>query len=73
MDVTNENLAEAVEDLAKWLPRAEFVAFDEEMTGIDCPGLPELRLQQWDTPEQRYRKMAAVASRFAVIQFGIAL
>jgi hypothetical protein len=70
MDVTKDNLNEAIEDLLKHLPSCDFIAIDEEMTGIDIKGARNSRA---DTSNTRYLRMVDVASRFSVIQFGIAL
>jgi len=67
---TKENFDQAVAELEQLLPSAEFVAFDEEMTGITLPGQPE-RLE--DVPAQRYKKMRHVAMKYNIIQFGICL
>jgi hypothetical protein len=38
--------------------------------GIDSTD-PAMRQNRADTPEERYRKMAKVASRFNIVQFGL--
>jgi hypothetical protein len=70
MNVTNENFTEVAEEIEALLPTAAFVAFDEEMTGISIPGLDN-RME--DTPAKRYAKMRQVASKYKIIQFGMAL
>ena len=57
MEVTKGNLEEALAALENLLPQAEFVAFDEEMTGISVPGVNNLAR---DRPHERYLKMREV-------------
>ena len=52
------------------LKDAQFVAIDEEMTGIDLSD-KQWRYSRADSAAVRYRKMAAVAERFSLIQFGV--
>jgi hypothetical protein len=59
-----------VEDIQKYLPTCDFIAFDEEMSGIFMDGVSNSRA---DTANQRYTKMCKIAKRFSIIQFGIAL
>jgi poly(A)-specific ribonuclease len=70
MNVTKANFEEAFKQLQELLPTAEFVAFDEEMTGITLPGQPE---RIGDVPAQRYAKMRNVAMKYNIIQFGVCL
>lgn len=70
MNVTKENFADAASEIESLLPSAAFVAIDEEMTGISIPGQQE-RIE--DSPARRYAKMRQVASRYRIIQFGVAL
>ena len=70
MNVTKANFIEAVEEIEALLPSASFVAIDEEMTGISVAGHVD-RLE--DTPAKRYLRLRTVASRYNIIQFGIAL
>jgi len=58
MEVTKENLDDALAMLAELLPTAEFVAMDEEMTGISIPGVTN---QPRDRPLDRYLKMREVS------------
>ena len=69
MDVTSANFAEAMARLEAVLPGCAFVAFDEEMTGIqlNASTVPAFG----DTPEQRYAKMRRVATEFTLMQVGI--
>jgi len=43
-----------VEDIQKYLPTCDFIAFDEEMSGIFMDGVSNSRA---DTANQRYTKM----------------
>lgn len=54
MNVTKKNFEEAADEIERLLPSVEFVAIDEEMTGISLPGFEE---QIADSPAQRYGKM----------------
>mmetsp|Transcript_5781 Transcript_5781/g.8447 ORF Transcript_5781/g.8447 Transcript_5781/m.8447 type:complete len:493 (+) Transcript_5781:146-1624(+) len=71
MIVTKENFAEAKRQFAEILPKASFIAFDEEMTGIfihddrDSDGT--------DAVEERYARSKRAADRYHIIQLGIAL
>eukprot|EP00900_Chrysochromulina_parva_P020351 jgi/Chrpa1/294/Chrysochromulina_OHIO_Genome00001727-RA len=71
MDVTRENFSAAVDALEALLPTAEFVAIDEEMTGImlDKSTAPHAG----DTLETRYQKMKRVTHEFNLIQVGMCL
>ena len=71
MDVTHENFSAAVDALEALLPTAEFVAIDEEMTGImlDKSTAPHAG----DTLETRYQKMKRVTHEFNLIQVGVCL
>ena len=71
MDVTRENFSAAVDALEALLPTAEFVAIDEEMTGImlDKSTAPHAG----DTLETRYQKMKRVTHEFNLIQVGVCL
>eukprot|EP00931_Biecheleriopsis_adriatica_P094185 TRINITY_DN67867_c0_g1_i1.p1 TRINITY_DN67867_c0_g1~~TRINITY_DN67867_c0_g1_i1.p1 ORF type:complete len:554 (+),score=159.35 TRINITY_DN67867_c0_g1_i1:51-1712(+) len=70
MNVTKSNFEEAAAQIEELLPTATFIAIDEEMTGISIPGLQE-RIE--DVPARRYAKMREVATRYNIIQFGLAL
>jgi hypothetical protein len=71
MDVTRDNFSAAVDALEALLPTAEFVAIDEEMTGImlDKSTAPHAG----DTLETRYQKMKRVTHEFNLIQVGMCL
>lgn len=70
MNVTKDNFKEAAEQIEALLPTAAFVAFDEELTGVSIAGQVDCID---DTPADRYSKMRNVASRYAIIQFGLAI
>eukprot|EP00438_Fugacium_kawagutii_P009034 Skav202969 [mRNA] locus=scaffold2274:415691:421547:- [translate_table: standard] len=73
MNVTKKNFDEAAGEIERLLPSVDFVAIDEEMTGIALPGCEELVA---DLPAVRYgkmRKRERVATNFNIIQFGVAL
>ncbi|KAH8083375.1 mitogen-activated protein kinase [Aureococcus anophagefferens] len=75
MDVTRHNLDEGVALLRKALesPRCEFVAIDEEMTGISFGNLGFREFNGLgDSPAFRYGKMRAVAASFGLVQLGVA-
>lgn len=67
MDVTQENFEEAYAKLERELPAAGFYAIDLEMTGID------LIRDRGHLPQDRYAAMAAAASKYGVLQYGITL
>ena len=54
MNVTKKNFNEAADEIEKLLPSVDFVAIDEEMTGISLPGVEE---KLADLPSERYDKM----------------
>lgn len=68
MDIVQSNFEEAITLLEATLPITEFVSIDCEMTGIK--GKPENWL---DSPQLRYNKLKFVATRYSLIQVGIAL
>jgi len=70
MDVTKDNFEEAAQQIEALLPSAAFISFDEEMTGISIAGQAD---KMEDTPANRYSKMRKVASRYNIIQFGLAI
>jgi len=71
VNVTKRNFLEQSNDLISNLPRAAFVAIDEEMTGISIPNIP--RPPKDDTPVERYKTLKQIPERYSIIQFGIAL
>lgn len=58
-------------DLLLHLPDADFVAIDEEMTGIQLPHSGRPRKEQ--PPSERYAAQKLVPERYSIIQLGIAL
>jgi hypothetical protein len=68
MDVVQSNFEEALALLEALLPRAEFISIDCEMTGIRG------RAEMWlDSPQLRYNKLKFIASRYRLIQVGVAV
>ena len=67
MNVTKQNFETVAAEIEQLLPSAAFVAIDEEMTGI---GMDETKA---DTPAKRYLEMRQVASKYNIVQFGMAL
>jgi poly(A)-specific ribonuclease len=70
MDITKENFLELLPRIQKCISEAEFIAIDEEMTGINLSD-PSLRYRKDETIDARYLKMFPVANRFNIIQFGL--
>ena len=70
--VTKDNFAEIISLLRVSLPTASFISFDEEMTGIMGSNDAE-RMRRDDTPAARYERMALIASKYRMIQFGLCL
>ena len=68
--VVRSNFENSFVALEAALKDAHFVAIDEEMTGIDLSD-KQWRHSRADSAAVRYRKMAAVAERFSLIQFGV--
>eukprot|EP00736_Rhodelphis_marinus_P001285 Rmarinus@m.25845 len=69
MNVTRDNFLDVCEEINALLPTCSFVAIDEEMTGIGNPR----EMTILDSLQSRYSKMREVASRFHIIQVGMAL
>jgi len=70
MNVTKDNFADVVAQIEALLPTAAFVAIDEEMTGVSIGGQSE---RMSDLPAKRYSNLRNVASRYRIIQFGLAI
>ncbi|SCU69237.1 Poly(A)-specific ribonuclease PARN-1 [Trypanosoma equiperdum] len=70
MQVTRDNLPTVLPKFVQLLKTCDFYAFDEEMTGINVPELPE---SVTDTPQETYNAKRAAASRYNIIQVGICL
>ena len=69
MEVTGANFDAAANELESLLPSAEFVAVDEEMTGIVLDRTTQPN--PGDTTESRYQKMKCVVKHFNLMQVGI--
>lgn len=55
-------------------PSLEFISFDFEMSGIMTPNVSFAAANAYDDlPEDRYAKVRAVATRYSVVQLGVAL
>ncbi|ORC89248.1 putative ribonuclease [Trypanosoma theileri] len=70
MQVTRDNFPAIFPKFVELLQTCDFYSFDEEMTGINTPELPE---SMTDSPEESYRAKCTVASRYNIIQVGICL
>jgi len=70
MDVTKANFEAVYAEVAALLPTASFVAIDEEMSGFRLSDVKETAA---DTPAERFRKVRESATRFNIIQFGLAI
>ena len=71
MNVTKKNFEDAANEIEKLLPSVDFVAIDEEMTGIALPGSEEKVI---DLPAVRYEKMRKSRERngwFHVVFVGV--
>ena len=73
MDVTRANFLEVLPQLETDLEDCEFVAIDFEMTGISLNDRKEMRSTYADIPQERYAKMRPVATRFSIVQMGVAI
>jgi poly(A)-specific ribonuclease len=58
-------------DFLLHLPRADFVAIDEEMTGISLPSQGRPRKEQ--TPTERYGAQKLIPERYSIIQLGVSV
>lgn len=70
--VTRDNFQEIYPRLKLEIQNATFVAIDEEMTGIQDTQARG-RNSKIDTPDARYLKMVGPATRYSIIQLGIAI
>ncbi|OZJ05175.1 hypothetical protein BZG36_02220 [Bifiguratus adelaidae] len=68
MDVTRENFEELLPSIKEAIHKADFIAIDTELTGVNRPGE---RLVSSDDAQTRYTKSCATANDFLVIQYGI--
>ena len=73
MHVTKRNFDEVATSIETLLPTAAFVAIDEEMTGISLDEQSMLDFPGSSVAGKRYYTMRDVASRYSIIQFGLAL
>ncbi|XP_071507628.1 LOW QUALITY PROTEIN: poly(A)-specific ribonuclease PARN-like [Diadema antillarum] len=69
MEVTRENLNEALKLMAAALDHSSFVAIDGEFTGLHCDSVANL----FDTPEERYQYLKNSCMDFLLIQLGICI
>jgi poly(A)-specific ribonuclease len=72
MEVTKENFDAILPSVIEQIKTAEFISFDEEMTGIMNYEYSK-RNKKTDEPDDRYAKMLTVATRYSIIQFGMCL
>ena len=70
MDVTASNFTQCAEEFEQHLASADFVAIDEEMTGIM---MDETQPGFGDSCEERYAKMCKVTNEFTLMQVGFCL
>lgn len=57
--------------MLRHLPSADFIAIDEEMTGISIPGSPRPRKDR--TPTERFDELRQPPERYSIIQLGVSL
>ena len=72
MDVNRDNFATVYPEFHKLLETCKFVAFDEELTGVFTSDVTQKEKKD-DTVQLRYQKMAAVATKYSIISFGVCL
>ena len=60
-------------DFLQRLPKASWIAIDEEMSGIQLPSSMATKLHKDDSPSQRYPSLKLVSERYAIIQLGVTL
>ncbi|KAG5489068.1 hypothetical protein JIQ42_00690 [Leishmania sp. Namibia] len=70
MDITRFNQLVALPDFAREVQRCEFCAIDQEMTGVDAPGVSALL---GAPPEAVYHAKRAAVETYNAFQMGIAL
>mmetsp|Transcript_10878 Transcript_10878/g.16565 ORF Transcript_10878/g.16565 Transcript_10878/m.16565 type:complete len:565 (-) Transcript_10878:132-1826(-) len=71
MDITRENFREMYPIIRSKIETCSFIAFDEEMSGINADGT--MKFSKDDIPDIRYTKMVGVASKYSIIQFGLCM
>ncbi|XQJ32115.1 poly(A)-specific ribonuclease PARN, putative [Leishmania guyanensis] len=70
MDITRFNQLVALPDFAREVEKCEFFAIDQEMTGVDVPGIPT---QFGAPPEAVYHAKRIAVETYNAFQIGIAL
>ncbi len=65
------NFEQAAAEIAALLPTALFVSFDEELSGI--AGNRNNDISLFDSPNERYKKTSAIASKYNIVQLGLCL
>ncbi|GET93738.1 hypothetical protein, conserved [Leishmania tarentolae] len=70
MDITRYNQHLALSDFAREVERCEFCAIDQEMTGVDLPGVS---VPFGASPEAVYEAKRAAVHAYSAFQMGIAL
>lgn len=58
-------------DFIARVPKASWIAIDEEMTGIQLP--TGNKISKDETPSTRYAHLKQVSERYSIIQLGICL
>lgn len=71
MEITKENFAEQLDNIAKDLNKCSFVGFDAEFTALPTGDLFKYRLL--DTNELRYEKLKTVVSKMIMTQIGLTM
>lgn len=71
MDITRENFEDQYGVINELLESCLFVSIDEEMTGIFST--EGSRNRRDDNCHDRYEKMAPVASKYSILQFGLCI
>ncbi|CAG8473468.1 8579_t:CDS:10 [Paraglomus occultum] len=68
MDVLKNNFTELLPTIKQAIDEADFIALDTELTGLsERIG----RNRSFDSPQARYAKVRAAATKFLIIQFGL--
>ncbi|KNH07043.1 ribonuclease [Perkinsela sp. CCAP 1560/4] len=70
MDITKQNFASILAKFEELLARSEFVAIDEEMTGMSLKDISE---SCFDSAADSYEKKRQIAASYMLIQVGICL
>ena len=72
MDITRDNFVEKLPAILEQLGKADFIAFDLEMTGINNVDRSKGNRKD-DLPGNRYMKMVDVATKYNIIQVGMSM